>query len=77
MRTRVTIDRIEGDWAVLVAGELAFDFPRALLPPDAAEGQIFELEWRRDEPEEARRRADLAQRLRRLTDDDDGDDFSL
>jgi hypothetical protein len=77
LRMRVTIDRIEGSRAVLVAGGQTFDVPRALLPADAAEGQVYELEWRRDEGEEARLRAELAERLRRLAGDDDGGDFSL
>ena len=37
--TRVFIDAIEDELARLLYGEQAFTVPRALLPPDAKEGQ--------------------------------------
>jgi hypothetical protein len=76
-KKRVSVDRIEGDRAVLVFDGDTFDVPLALLPPGAAEGHVYALDWTRDAGEEARLRASVADRLRRLAGDDDGGDFSL
>jgi hypothetical protein len=39
---RYTIDRFEGDWAVLEdAGGRTFNIPREWLPPDAREGDVL------------------------------------
>ncbi len=76
-KKRVSVDRIEGDRAVLIFEGETFDVPRALLPPGAAEGHVYALDWTRDEGEEARLRESITDRLRRLTGDDDGGDFSL
>jgi hypothetical protein len=37
-QTEVVIDRIEGDYAVLEAGDDMVDFPLAALPPGVKEG---------------------------------------
>jgi hypothetical protein len=37
----VSIDRFEGDWAVLVCGSTTFTFPRDLLPSGAREGDVL------------------------------------
>lgn len=75
--TRVRIDRLEEDVAVLVWQRRTFDVPRALLPEDAAEGDSLDLEFHRDAAAtEAAREATQARRAR-LSRDDDGGDFSL
>jgi hypothetical protein len=74
---RISVDRIEGDRAVLIFDGETFDVPLALLPPGAAEGHVYSIDFARDEAEEARLRQSVADRLRRLARDDDGGDFSL
>lgn len=38
---RLTIDRFEGELAVVQAGDLAFDLPRWMLPAHAREGDVL------------------------------------
>lgn len=38
------IDRFEGDFAVIEYGELVFNLPRSLLPPEAKEGDVLKIE---------------------------------
>lgn len=63
---RVQIDRFEDNgWAVLLpypAGDRTFDVPRALLPEDAAPGDVFTVRFEHDR-EETRRMADENRRL--------------
>lgn len=75
--TRLTIDRIESDRAVLEWDGGVVELPRDLLPPGATEGAVLQLEIRLDSAasEEDRRR--VADRRARLSADDDGGDFSL
>lgn len=72
-----TIDRIEGDWVVIVDAGHEVNVPRAWFPDDAAEGTTWRLDFVRDLEAEAALRAAVAARLDRLTRDDDGGDFSL
>ena len=37
------IDRFEKMWAVVEYGELSFNFPRSLLPPDVKEGDVLTI----------------------------------
>ncbi|MGE5484717.1 MAG: DUF3006 domain-containing protein [Ignavibacteriales bacterium] len=39
----LVIDRFEGSWAVLLFGRQGFNFPRALLPPAAREGDMLKI----------------------------------
>ena len=39
----LVIDRFEGIWAVIEYGENTFNFPRALLPENAKEGDLITL----------------------------------
>lgn len=41
--TIVIIDRFEEDWAVLEYKDIFFNFPRALLPDDAKEGDVINI----------------------------------
>lgn len=53
----VTIDRFEFDWAVLEWNGKTFNFPRALLPKAAREGDVLKISCEIDqEATEARRR---------------------
>jgi hypothetical protein len=65
--TIVTIDRFEGEWAVLEAPDgVTFEVPRGLLPPDAREGQVYSLILRlrpHIEEERLRRAAEIQRRL--------------
>jgi len=38
------IDRFEGNFAVIEYGEMVFNLPRSLLPPEAQEGDVLRLE---------------------------------
>ncbi|GBF35239.1 hypothetical protein DCCM_4362 [Desulfocucumis palustris] len=38
------IDRFEGEWAVIELGRKVFKIPRLLLPPEAGEGDVVNLE---------------------------------
>jgi len=37
------IDRFEGQWAVIEYGDVAFNFPRDLLPEGAKEGDVLNM----------------------------------
>lgn len=39
----LVIDRFEGSWAIIEHGKITFNFPRALLPKDAKEGDLITL----------------------------------
>lgn len=73
----LVVDRIEGDYAVLTDGRTQADVPRAWLPADVAEGWHLRADFTRDADAEAARRADIAERIRRLSADDDGGDIDL
>lgn len=68
------IDRIEGDLAVVQAGDAEFTVPVAALPADAGEGSVLRVEL--DEAATASALQRAADRLAALV-DDDGGDFSL
>jgi len=59
------IDRFEGDWAVIEYGRATFNFPRALLPKEAREGDVLRFHVQVDVDTTRRRR----QRIRALEDE--------
>ena len=73
----VRIDRIEGNFAVLVHRGAPFELPRELLPEGAGEGDTLELSLVKDEAATRAARAATAEKRQRLSQDDDGGDFSL
>lgn len=75
--TRLVIDRLEESVAVVVAGDLAFELPRALLPPNVREGDTLRAHFEIDEEATQEARDAVRERLARLTASDDGEDFSL
>ena len=64
MTPRIVIDRFEGDLAVLECGGSTWNVPRAVLPPDASEGDVLGLVIDPDATRAAR--DDAAARLARL-----------
>lgn len=73
---RLTIDRIEGECAVVLEGTRPYDLPLSWLPDGVTEGTSLELTIRRaPEPEGGGSR--VAGLLKRLTADDDGGDITL
>jgi hypothetical protein len=38
------IDRFEGDWAVIEFGRKTFNLPKLLLPAEAKEGDVIDIE---------------------------------
>ena len=61
---KVTIDRFEGDYAVVeLEDRQMVDLPKALVPSDANEGDILEITVNREETEKRRRR------IEKLTED--------
>ncbi|NLY29266.1 MAG: DUF3006 domain-containing protein [Firmicutes bacterium] len=71
VRLVATVDRIEGEYAVLLlpAGEqeVAVDWPVDLLPSGVQEGSKIKFSLSRDEDEEAAARQRVADLLRKLT----------
>lgn len=72
MELHVTIDRIEGDTAVLEVGGRLVDWPAEALPPGCEEGSRLRLSFVREEPALDEASARLA-RLRAASDDMDDD----
>lgn len=61
---KVIIDRFEGEYAVVeLPGRLMYDIPRAILPPDAKEGDVIDI---RVDKEETKKRKD---KMRSMLDD--------
>lgn len=65
VRVRASIDRFEGDQAVLLLGEQGLStgvLPRSLLPDDAVEGAVLEITLETNAEESAH----VAQEIRNL-----------
>ncbi len=60
----ITLDRIEGDIAVLIVNGLPWDFPADALPQGIQEGD--RLVWAVDTTSTAQAKADAEARVRRL-----------
>jgi hypothetical protein len=65
---KVIIDRMEGDNAIMLVGEEAWEviFPSALLPPGAAEGDWLELTIERDTSGRREKESELSSLLEKL-----------
>lgn len=73
----VQLDRIEGEFAVLVHLGESFDLPVSLLPEDAKEGDTLELSLQVNAEATQTARDSMAKKLAELSRNDDGGDFSL
>ncbi len=72
-----TLDRIEGEAAVLVADGREWSVPAAWLPESAREGDRLRVSLEADPSATEAARAKTAAHRARLARDDDGGDFSL
>jgi hypothetical protein len=68
MAITATIDRFEGDVAVLLVGEeeTPINVRRSELPPEANQGDVLLLEATIDQEETERRREDVRAKIERL-----------
>ena len=69
----VTIDRIEGEYAVIVDGDHQVDIPLAWLPEGVSEGTALQLELTPAPDDEAALRERVAELHRRLRGSGEGD----
>lgn len=53
------IDRFEGDWAVIEFGRKTFNLPKFLLPVDAKEGDVVDIEVTVDQKTTASRKESI------------------
>jgi hypothetical protein len=73
----ITIDRVEGEWAVVVLDGRTINLPRAWFGDAVPEGSVWRLDLTRDRETEAARLDAARARIERLSRGDDGGDFSL
>lgn len=68
MKIRAVIDRIEGEFAVLLVGEqeVAVDWPKSLLPVDFAEGDILNFQIEIDKKETTNQKEKVTALLEKL-----------
>lgn len=59
------IDRFEEDWAVLEYDDETYNFPRALLPDNAKEGDVLKISLEIDQEETEKRK----EAIRKLEDE--------
>lgn len=76
MELHVTVDRFEGDIAVLEVEGRLVDWPRAALPPGCEEGARLRLSLTAEDPSLDEASARLA-RLRAASDDETDDEIDL
>lgn len=61
-----TIDRFEGNWAVIEYERQTFNLPRQLLPPEALEGDVVTISVSIDVKSTSAAKDDITQLARRL-----------
>ena len=68
MPITATIDRFEGEMAVLLVGpeQTPVNVPRSDLPEGASQGDVVRLEGYVDREETERRRAEIKEKIERL-----------
>lgn len=68
MPITATIDRFEGEIAVLIVGpeQTPVNVPRSDLPEDASQGDVVHLEGYVDREETERRRTGIEEKIERL-----------
>lgn len=73
----IHVDRVEGEWAVVVEGEREIQIPVGWLPEGAVEGSAIRMELQLDSESTQEMKDAASARLERLMGTDDGGDFSL
>lgn len=58
------IERFEEDFAVIECGKLCFNVPKTALPPDASEGDVFNIAINTEETKN--RENEMKSRLKKL-----------
>ena len=68
MPIKATIDRFEGEVAVLLVGpeQTPVNVPRSDLPEDASQGDVVRLEGHVDREETERQRSNIQEKIERL-----------
>jgi len=80
MIVKLIIDRFEGKYAILESQEkdpLIFNFPRHLLPQEAKEGTVLNINIGIDQEETKRRKDKIQNLLNKLKGKDEGGDIQL
>jgi len=66
----IIVDRIEGEFAICEQGENIIEIPLSLVPPSPSEGDVLVKKgglYFKDRAATARRRAEIKEKLRKLT----------
>lgn len=77
---KFVIDRFEDDWAVIETLEesiVHFNIPKNLLPQNAKEGDVLNIDISIDEKRTRQRRNEIQDKLNSLKKEDKGDDIAL
>lgn len=61
-KTKVTVDRFEGDFAVVIAESVPVDIPKKMMPENAKEDDVVYITITNDE-EETKSQGELARSL--------------
>ncbi len=80
MIIKLIIDRFEGKYAILESRDrnpIIFNFPRHLLPQEAKEGTVLNVNIGIDQEETKRRKDKIQNVLSRLREGDKGGDIQL
>lgn len=80
MIIKLTIDRFEGKYALLESQDkdpIIFNFPLHLLPQEAKEGTVLNINIDIDQEETKRRRDKIQNLLNKLKEGDKGGDIQL
>ena len=80
MIIKLIIDRFEGKYAILETQDktpLIFNFPRHLLPQEAKEGAVLNINIGIDQEETKRRKDKIQNLLNKLNEQDKGGDIQL
>ena len=80
MIIKLIIDRFEGKYAILESQDkdpIIFNFPRHLLPQEAKEGTVLDINIGIDQEETKRRKDKIQNLLNKLKEQDKGGDIQL
>lgn len=80
MLIKLIIDRFEEEWVILETQDnnpITFNFPRHLLPQEAKEGTVLNINIDIDQEETKRRKDKIQNLLNKLKEQDKGGDIQL